>query len=431
MRSLIASGLLLVLGSGVLAGNAAAGSASSSGMQVNAQYRQWIETMKTSERGPFARIRWFCNDGSVLPPKAYACVERGGGHQHGQWSDKTTQLRAQGYLIATLLAGSNPEKLVAEAGYIDTWNQLLIEKFLMTVDNGWIMRRALFYRGAIQEEDERAAARALLIALVGKPEWIGLRYPSLRIGVRVLPHGIDTASVQKVRQLSASLAEQDAGFKGLRGKIHGSPDKGDAQRVRDYASGVKDPALVKQYQELAKEIDLVYEAIPLQQRLRHDAKPFTAAPWLQELLLNAAKALEEDASASNVFKVTSSLLADLRDALPRIKQASVRLDVLDLSLAVETENFRASTALRDSDEQYYPAPAYRVAGPGSAEHLRRRHDQPTRARCVAGNPGRAARIQRAVAPLYEGPALSWPGAGLGNAGTALSVLRIDAKAGTA
>ena len=186
-----------------------------------------------------------------------------------------------------------------------------------------------------------------MIALAGRPEWIGQRYPSLRIGVRELPHGEDTASVQKVRQQSASLSEQDAGFKGLRGKIHGSPDKGDAQRVRDYAAGVKDPALVKQYEELADEIDLVYEALPLQQRLRHDAKPFTAAPWLQELLLNAAKALEQDASAGNVFKVTASLLAELRDALPRIRQASARLDVLDLSLAVETENFRASTAIRD------------------------------------------------------------------------------------
>ena len=348
LRGLIASGLMLVLGSGVLAGNAAAGSAPATNKQANAGYRQMIEAMKTSERGPFARIRWFCNDGSVLPPKAYACVERGGGHQHGEWSDKTRQLRAQGYLIATLLAGSDPEKLAAEADFIDTWNQLLIEKFLMAMDNGWIMRRALFYRGAIQEEDERAAARALLITLAGKPEWIGLRYSSLRIGVRVLPHGEDTASVQKVRQLSASLSEQDAGFKGMRGKIHGSPDKGDAQRVREYASGVKDPALVKQYKELAEEIDLVYEAIPLQQRLQQEAKHFTAAPWLQELLLKAAKALEQDASAGNAYKVTSRLLAELRDALPRIKQASARLEVLDLSLAVEAENFRTSTALRDS-----------------------------------------------------------------------------------
>ena len=348
MRSLITAGLILLLAGQVPAGYAAAGSAPSLGEPATSQYRQWIEAMKTSERGPFAHIRWFCNDGSVLPPKAYACVERGGGHQHGEWNDKTKQLRAQGYLIATLLAGSDPDAMVAEANFIDTWNQLLIEKFLMTVDNGWIMRRALFYRGAIQEEDERAAALALLTALAGKPEWIGLRYPSLRIGVELLPHGEDTASVQKVRQLSASLSEQDAGFKGIRGKIHGSPDNDDAQRVRDYAAGVKDATLVQQYRELAEEIDRVYESMPLQQRLRQDAKRFTAAPWLQELLLNAAKALEQDASNDNLYRVTGSLLADLRDALPRIRQATARLDVLDLSLAVGTENFRASTALRDA-----------------------------------------------------------------------------------
>ena len=347
LRRLIVSGLIVMLGSGVLAANAAAGTAPSVGKASNAQYRPWIEEMKTSERGPFSRIRWFCNDGSVLPPKAYACVERGGGHQHGEWNDKAKKLRAQGYLIATLLAGSDAKKLAADADFFELWNQLLIEKFLMAVDNGWIMRRALFYRGAIQEEDERAAARALLIELAGRPEWIGLRYPSLRIGVRVLPHGEDTASVQKVRQLSASLSEQDAGFKGLRGKIHGAPDKDDAQRVREYAAGVKDPALVKQYEELAEEIDFVYEALPLQQRLQQEAKTFTAAPGLQTLLLDAAKALEQDASTGNVYKVTSTLLADLRDALPHIKQPAARLEVLDLSLSVETESFRASTALRD------------------------------------------------------------------------------------
>ena len=345
LSSLVVAGL--VLGNGMLAGNAAAGSELPPGNVVDPRYRQWIEGMKTSERGPFARIRWFCKDGSVLPPKAYACVKHGGGHQHGEWNNKTIQLRAQGYLIATLLAGSDPSKLAAAADFKETWNQLLIEKYLMAVDNGWIMRRALFYRGAIQEEDERAAARALLIELAGRDEWIGLRYPSLRIGARLLPHGKDSASVQKVRQLSASLSDQDAGFKALRSKIHGSPDRDDAKRVRDYATGVKDPALLKQYEELAEEIDQVYKAVPLQQRLQQHAKRFTAASWLRELLLNAAESLERDDSAGNVFIVTSTLLADLRDAMPRIRQASARLTVLGLSLAVETENFRTSTALRD------------------------------------------------------------------------------------
>ncbi len=315
--------------------------------QVQARYRQWIAEMKTSERGPFARIRWFCKDGSVLPPKPYACAERGGGHQHGEWSEKTKALRAQGYRVATLLAGVDPQELTARADFIPIWNQLLIEKFLMAVDNGWIMRRALFYRGAIQEEDERAAGRALLITLAGKPEWIGLRYPSLRIGAQLLPHGEDTASVQKVRQVSASLSEQDAGFKDLRAKIHGSPDRDDAGRVREYAAGVKDAAMVKQYQELADEIDRIYAAVPLHQRLQAEAKSYTAAPWLQERLITAARAIAQDSAPDNVYAVTADLLADLRDALPKIKQAAARLKVLDLGLAVEADNFSASAALRE------------------------------------------------------------------------------------
>ena len=331
----------------VPAASAAAGSREGQGDPAAAKYRQWIKEMKTSERGPFKRIRWFCNDGSVHPPKPYPCEARGGGHQHGEWSDKTRELRAQGYRVATLLAGADPEKLMAQDDFFETWHQILIEKFLMAVDDGWIMRRALFYRGAIQEEDEREAARALLTTMIGKPEWIGLRYPSLRIGVRLLPHGEDTASVQKVRQLSASLSDKDSGFKSLRAKIHVAPDRDDAGRVREYMAGVKDDALLKQYQELAQEIDRVYATAPIHERLSEEAAIYTAAPWLQKILQQAAQAIEKDAAPANVYKVTAGLLADLRDAMPKIKQAGARLKVMDLGLGVEADNFSASAMLRE------------------------------------------------------------------------------------
>ena len=51
--------------------------------------RDWIHAMKEAERGPFARIRWYCADGTVLPPRAYACVPHGGGVQ--QVVDITTE----------------------------------------------------------------------------------------------------------------------------------------------------------------------------------------------------------------------------------------------------------------------------------------------------------------------------------------------------
>jgi len=75
----------------------------SSDLHSRETLRQWITEMKTSSRGPFARIRWFCNDGSVLPPKAYACKDHNGGVQHGEWTDRVKRLRAGGYYIANIL----------------------------------------------------------------------------------------------------------------------------------------------------------------------------------------------------------------------------------------------------------------------------------------------------------------------------------------
>jgi len=309
-------------------------------------YRGWIEQMKAAERGPFSDIRWYCNDGTILPPKAYACSSHGGGYEHGEWSHQTVELRQQGYLIANLLAGIKPETFLANPEAGDALAQILIERYLVSADDGWILQRALFYRGAIQEEDERAGARALLTEMASRPEWIGPGYTELWAAVRMLPHGKDNASVQKVRQMSASLSDRDDGFKPLRAKIHGAPGAEDAERVRTYAAGLGSEAARTPYLELADEIDQLYHADPLSQDLEEMAARYTAAPWLQELLRGAARQLQADASAANRFFTTASLLAGLRDALPKIKSAAVRLEIMDLGLQLENQNFRAGAELR-------------------------------------------------------------------------------------
>jgi len=334
---------LLLMLSAVIAPTTPAAAADS---ETGAKYRQWIMEMKTAERGPFSRLRWFCKDGAVLPPQPYGCAEHEGGYQHGEWSEKTRELRADGYQIANILAGADAAALITQPDFLDIYNQLLIERFLVSVDNGWILRRALFYRGAIQDEDERAGGRDLLVALSGNPEWITLRYPALRIGASLIPHGKDSASVQRVRQLSASLSDEDPGFVTLRGKVHGTPDAGDAQRVRDYADAVKDPELRAKYETLAAEIDHVYTAVALPDLLEQNARVFTRGVWLQKLLRAAADSYSKDPSASNRLATTAQLLARLRDVLPDINQPVARLRILDLSLQVEAEYFRASAELR-------------------------------------------------------------------------------------
>jgi hypothetical protein len=332
---------VLVLASAALL---AVGAATAAGP---AEFQKWIAEMKEAPRGPFASIRWFCKDGRVLQPNDFACSSKGQGWQHGEWNDRTTQLRSRGYKVANVLAGIDAHKAVAAPDFADSFAQLLIEKFLIAADDGWIIRKAQFYRGALQEEDEREAARSLLAAMAAREDWIGYRYPALRAGVRLLPHGADTASAQKVRNMAAAIADRDPAFQTLRVKIHGSPDASDAAGVRGHAAKIADPALKQQADALAAEIDRMYAPRPLGDLLEDNAKAFSAASGLQKLLRDA-RTDYGDGGPEHRYRVTARLLADLRDALPKIQSPAGRLRVLDLSLAVEAENFRASAEARSA-----------------------------------------------------------------------------------
>ena len=310
-----------------------------------AEYRSWITEMKENAKGPFVSVQWYCNDGEILPPKAYACRQHGGGHQHGELSRKALLLENKGYRIMTFLAGIEAKKTVRRNDFIDWYNQLLIQKFLIRSNNGWILQKAQFYRGAIQEEDERDGARQLLIALVAKPEWLKKRYLALRIGSQLLAHGEDTASVQKVRQMTVSLAERDKGFSRLRTKIHVAPDAGNAELVREYAANINNDQLRSEYEVLAKEIDRIFQSPPLIKLLQSSARQFKRWAWLQKILFDAGKSYAITNKAENHYAVTAQLLADLRDALPKIRYLESKLGILDLSLVVEAVNFKASIQL--------------------------------------------------------------------------------------
>jgi hypothetical protein len=312
----------------------------------SAKYRHWIEAMKEAPRGPFKKLRWFCADGSVLPPKAYACKDHGGGYQHGEWSERTDELRESGYKIANVLAGIEPETLVAEPDFDDLFAQMLIERYLMRADDGWILRKALFYRGALQEEDERAGGRALLGAVASQPRWVDTRFAALRAGASLLPHGEDTASAQKIRQESAALESRDPGFGRLRAKIHGAPEASDADRVREYAASISDEELRTRYEILATDIDDVYQARALADELALIARTIRD-PALLAVLRKSEAALRTDSSALGRFRLSADFLVDLRNVMPEIESAASRIALLQLSLRAEQENFSSGTELRD------------------------------------------------------------------------------------
>lgn len=305
-----------------------------------AQMAEWIQQMKANPRGPFDGIFWFCKDGSVLPPTPYACVPYGGGIQHGRWSERTRQLRDAGYRIANVLAATDPEVLAAEPGR-DALKAILLERYLVAADDGWILRQARYYRGAFQVENETAAAEAILAALAARLD-APRDYLLLRQATLLLPLLRDGATVTRAHELSSSLATLDPGFAPLRNKIHSQPDAADAARVRDYAR--KQGRTEAAYEALAAALDAVFAPRDLSEPLRALAQGLGAHP-LAGTLARFGAGRAEPQSAALRFAAGANLLAALRDALPALSPA-LRVQAVKLSLDVEAEAFASGLALQ-------------------------------------------------------------------------------------
>ncbi|MBW2518693.1 MAG: hypothetical protein JRE88_18065 [Deltaproteobacteria bacterium] len=304
-----------------------------------ATLRSWVQKMKTASRGPFEHIRWFCNDGTIQLPKEYACSERGGGVQHGEWNERVKILRDRGYYIANVFADVRAEEFLQDPRHLDIIKQMILEQFLIEADNGWIFRRARYYRGALQTEDETRAGRELLLALVSDSDWRDNRFMLLREAVRFIPHGRQGAPITEMRQLSRTLAENDPDFETLRIKLHVHPELADAQEVKDYAARQGKPELAKDYAHLSDIIEQVFKARDIQKEIETLSRTVKNAPFA-ESLVQTANGLAPQNDARERFLAVSLLLAMLRDNLNKAGDAAQMLAVLDASIVLEGELFR-------------------------------------------------------------------------------------------
>jgi phosphohistidine swiveling domain-containing protein len=309
--------------------------------------RAWIAAMKNSSIGPFSRIRYFCSDGQILEPKAFICEPFGGGYQHGEWNAQTLKLRAAGFPIANLLVTVAPEQVTGADADPDLLAILVIERFLISYDDGWIYRKAQFYRGAIQDHNEKEAARSLLAAITADKD---LPYLQLREATRSFPHGADTPSLSKVRSMAVVLDDKDHSFHPLRSRIHNSPEAADAARVRAYAmSSTAKPELKAGYQELVDAIDAAYQPPPLSMalaRLKRYLRDEKMQDALQALVKAQTAAELPDASFDARLKSSADILVWLRDSGYAAIARNARVAVLDVSLdAEQTFMVAASQAL--------------------------------------------------------------------------------------
>ncbi len=325
---------LLLLGPGLQPAEAA--------LPDSAELRSWIQEFKASPRGPFSRIRWFCRDGTVLPPKAYACRDHGGGIQHGEWNQRARDLRAGGYTVANVLASLDPKAFVGPGADLWTLQQILVERFLIGWDDGWIFRGARTYRGALQIEDEEAGAQALVNAMLGDPAWRKPeRFLLLREAVRLLPLQADEGSAADVRRQALVLAGKDKAFTPLRAKIHNQPDAGDAAKVRAYATSKGKAGLRKEYERLAAAIDELYAGGDGAELALALAPKVASRRELSAALGELGKKLGREKDAATRVALAARLMGLLRKHLPDISDPAVATAALQLSIALEADGYLA------------------------------------------------------------------------------------------
>ena len=308
--------------------------------------RSWVQEMKKAPRGPFTRLRWFCNDGTILPPKKYACRDHGGGVQHGEWTDRVKLMRDNGYHIANIYADVDPSRFQEDTQYPEIVKQMILEQFLIDADDGWIFHKARYYRGALQTEDETRGGRGLLLALVKDPDWRERRYIVLREAVRFVPHGRKGAPISEMRQVALSIAAKDENFGPLRVKLHVLPELSDADQVRTYAKTRGISGLSSDYEHLARTIEEVYQPQDVGPAVASLAKQIKNTK-LKRHINKAAEQLREQPDTVAGFAIVSRLLATLNDSIPKGGRASSKLALLDTSLVLEGDLYRRSNELSD------------------------------------------------------------------------------------
>ena len=294
--------------------------------------KQIVSQMIANPRGPYSRIRWYCNDGTVQPPVAYACSERGGGRQHAEYSPERRRLAELGWSVGTIFASLGYEELFDHERRHQRLRELPLERYLVDIADGWVLRRARDYRGRVQLEDEEAAGKRLLLGLLDDPDWVAANFLLVREAARTIPHGEDTPLARSIRRKAIQLAELDPAAEPWRAEIHSDPNAGTAQRLRSWAEPRPAGDVRALALELADELDELYGAAGRRKRIesavnavrgtavgREFGSRIAAAMALPPLQrIHAICSASADARTTYLAQIPAAQRVALIDALPEL-----------------------------------------------------------------------------------------------------------------
>ena len=326
-------------------GTAAAAATTSAGdgtAPSAARLRQLVAAFKTDPRGPFQAIRWFCPDGSVRPANSPCGVP--GGRQHGLHKDEVTALAAQhGIYLGQILSGADFSAFLDSATHSSRLKQYQVERFLGAVDDGWIMRRARYYRGALQIEGEESWSAQFLGWLLARDAFVSSRFFLTRQVLRDLPYRHDGDRAGRIRALASAVAERVPEFVDLKNKVHSQPDSGDIARVtafrRERAASL--PAAADSMLNLLQADLAATYGTPDVERLRRALASMPEGAPLRNAVADLAARPRDPAGPR--LAAAAELLWRLRVEFTAAREPALRLRLLNLSVDVEDLLFRSAS----------------------------------------------------------------------------------------
>jgi hypothetical protein len=316
----------------------------------NEEVKRRVELYKTDPRGPYKEIRWFCKDGSIIPPDE-RCPEPGG-VQRARYKDEVHNLSLSNHVYLGQILSTTPLPDFWDGGnHHSRLKQYQLEKYLRAVEDGWILKKAQYYRGAFQAEDEEAWGIDFYNWLLADDQRIEKQFFLIRQSLRDLPHAGDNNLTQHIRTVSKVISDQYPAFLYLRVKIHGQPDITDLEKVELFRENNKDKLdedLTSKLDELLRDMKKLYKPVDLGSLTKY----LNHLPEGSEIKKSVAGFISEygrDPSTGNRINALSRMIFELREGILSVRSPRARLAVLDISIVLEEILMREQSGLAMND----------------------------------------------------------------------------------
>ena len=297
---------------------------------------QKIEAYKADPRGPYKDIRWFCADGSTVAP-AERCPAPGG-FQRARYKDWIVNLADEHHIfIGQILAGTTKEEFWDSGHQQSRMKQYLVEQYLKEADDGWVNRKAQFYRGAMQDEDESRWGNEFLKWIINTGKLSEDSYFLIRELAKYIPHREETNLIQSIRSLSKSISDKHTDFMSIRIKIHGNPSPADISSCQNYLQNKGNNLDEKSRSELQSLIDNMNALF--QKDYTGIIEKYKPALGKNKALLDEidyyAQLADSGPDSEALVMRTSDVLSMLKREILSESNATHRLAAMDLSIEIE------------------------------------------------------------------------------------------------